>query len=202
MKRIASIILSISLSVLLCSCGNSSDDRMSSRNSEDREEQPAQQSETFISESEEDPDLSGFDPDFTFSTVDREGNSFDETIFAEHSLTMINFFEPWCGPCVGEMGDLEALYEDYSSQGLLILGVYSETGMESDIDDIISYNGVTYPLLHYTDDFSDFLSGFVPTTVFVDSNGHVVTTDDITDPYYVGSNDYDGWASIIEDLIK
>ncbi|MBO4636666.1 MAG: TlpA family protein disulfide reductase [Clostridiales bacterium] len=141
-----------------------------------------------------------FDPDFKFSTTDRDGNVYDQTVFAEHEVTMINFWEPWCGPCVGEMPELESLYEDYSDQGLLIIGVYSDMSMEDSVDDVLSSSGITYPILHYTGEFDQFQSGYVPTTIFVDRQGHVLTPSS-GDQLVVGSNSYSEWADIIEEFL-
>lgn len=141
-----------------------------------------------------------FDPDFTFVTTDRDGNTCDESVFAQAKITMVNFWEPWCGPCVGEMPDLERLYEDYRDQGFQIIGVYSEFGMESDVDTILRDCGTSYPILHYTAEFGRFDSGYVPTTVFVDGQGHILTVLD-GDPLIVGSKTYGEWESLIVPLL-
>ena len=133
-----------------------------------------------------------------FSATDREGNTWDESVFAAHRLTMLNFWEPWCGPCVGEMADLQKLQDTYADRGFLILGIYSTEGVESDVDEVLAYTGVTYPILHYTDAFDRFQSGYVPTTVFVDGDGHVIGGDSAL---YVGSNSFEGWAAIVEGML-
>ena len=136
---------------------------------------------------------------FVFSTTDRDGNPWDESAFAGHALTMLNFWEPWCGPCVGEMPDLQRLQDAYADRGFQILGVYSTPGMESDVQTVLDKTGVTYPILHYTDVFDRFQSGYVPTTVFIDAEGLVIGEGD--EALYIGSNSYDGWAAIIEGLL-
>lgn len=141
-----------------------------------------------------------FDPDFTFVTTDREGNVWDESVFAQAKLTMVNFWEPWCGPCVGEMPDLELLYENYRDQGFQIVGVYSEPGMESDVDTILQDCGTSYPILQYTAEFGRFDSGYVPTTILVDGQGHILTVLD-GDPLIVGSKTYGEWESLIVPLL-
>lgn len=136
---------------------------------------------------------------FAFSTTDREGKTWDESVFSSHTLTMINFWEPWCGPCVGEMGDLQRLQDAYADRGFQILGVYQTPGMEEDVDAVLQSTGVTYPILHYTGEFDVFQSGYVPTTVFVDGNGRVIGEGDSA--LYIGSNSYEGWAAIVEGLL-
>ena len=112
---------------------------------------------------------------------------------------MINFWEPWCGPCVGEIPDLEKLYEDYKDMGFQIIGVYSETAMEGEVDQIIRDSGVTYPILHYSSEFDKFQTGYVPTTIFVDGEGHILTVQG--EDSVVGSKTYNDWAKIIEKLL-
>ena len=41
-----------------------------------------------------------------FESVDLEGNTVDESILADHQLTMINVWATFCGPCINEMPDL------------------------------------------------------------------------------------------------
>lgn len=141
-----------------------------------------------------------FDPDFTFSTTDRVGNEWNESVFANAEITMINFWEPWCSPCVGEMPDLEKLYENYKDQGFQIIGVYSETGMEYQVDEILKDCHTTYPVLLYTSEFDQFQTGYVPTTIFVDSKGHVL---DIPggDSAVIGSQSYQDWEAIVKKLL-
>ena len=136
------------------------------------------------------------DPAIIFTTTDREGNTWDETAFQGHSLTMLNFWEPWCGPCVGEMADIQKLSEDYTDKGLQVLGIYSTPGMEADVDAVLEKTGVKYPILHDTEDFDLFESGYVPTTVFVDAGGCVVD-----EQFYVGSRSYEAWEALVLELL-
>lgn len=131
----------------------------------------------------------------TFQTTDLEGNAWSQDDLADYDLVMINMFEYWCGPCVGEMPDLQSLYEDYSDQGFMILGVYSDPGKGSDVADTVESTGVMYPILISTEDFTPFRTNYVPTTIFVNGKGEVVGET------YVGSKSYDDWAAIIEGLL-
>ena len=154
-----------------------------------------------------------YEPEFHFETTDREGNPFDESIFSAYKLTVINFWEPWCGPCVREMPDLEKLYEAYADEGLMILGVYSTPDMEDDVDKVLETTGVSYPILHMSEEFYVFGTGYVPTTVVIDSEGKILTHEadaqlvamlggsekakTLAETVYVGSMDYKGWERVI-----
>ena len=144
------------------------------------------------------PEEDGYDG-LVFSTVDRGGETWDQSVFLSHKLTMINFWEPWCGPCVGEMADLQRLQDTYADRGLLILGVYRTPDAEEDVDAVLSYTGVTYPILHYTQEFDAFESGYVPTTIFVDGEGRLIGEG--SSALYIGSNSFEGWAAVVEDLL-
>mgnify|MGYP002626912124 CR=1 FL=1 len=130
-------------------------------------------------------------PDVRFRGTDQYGNEIDESIFQDHVLTMINFWEPWCGPCVGEMPELEQLYQDRAGE-LQILGVY---WTEDGTAEVLSSTGVTYPVILYDEAFARYQSGYVPTTIFVDPGGHVIGSP------YVGSRAYADWNEIISKMI-
>lgn len=127
-----------------------------------------------------------------FSTTALDGSTVDESLFEGKSLVMLNFWEPWCGPCVGEMPDLQKISEEYSDKGLLIVGVYSTvSGTQETVDRL----GISYPIILNCDAFNEFMTGYVPTTVFVDGDGNV-----LSEPI-VGSRNYEGWKELIDSLL-
>ena len=130
-----------------------------------------------------------------FSTTDRDGGVWDQNALADYALVMLNFWEPWCPPCVGEMPDLAKLSEAYADKGLLILGVYATEDQEADVDAVLEKSGVRYPILHYCAAFDVFQSGYVPTTVFLNAAGEPVGER------YIGSRSYEDWAKIVEGLL-
>ena len=131
-----------------------------------------------------------FDPDIRFTAVDQYGNTVNEQVFRDYVVTMINFWEPWCGPCVGEMPELEQLYQDRDD--LLIIGVYwTEDGAAQ----VLQETGVTYPVILFDQVFQRYQSGYVPTTIFVDPGGHVIGQS------YIGARSYAEWDEIIKTLI-
>ena len=154
----------------------------------------AQQTEADRAE-EADRLAAPWEPDISFSTLDSEGNTWTDAAFAEHGLTMVNYWAYWCGPCVGELPSLELLYETYGDRGLLVLGISDEI-YEASNRGAAADAGVQYPCLRYTEAFDPYLnSGYIPTTVFVDGQGKV-----LGEPY-IGSRSYDDWAAIVEEFL-
>lgn len=129
---------------------------------------------------------------FTFSTTTLDGEPVTQEIFEGYKLILLNFWEPWCGPCVGEMPDLERIYQTLKDKGLLILGIsYTQDGTA----EVISQTGVTYPLLQYTDEFYPLTTAYVPTTVFMNAAGEQLT------PPTPGAHSYEAWLSWINELL-
>lgn len=131
-----------------------------------------------------------------FEAVDREGNTWTQEDFADCKVIILNFWEPWCGPCVGEMPALEQLYQDYKDRGLLVIGVYSTDGMEDEVDLTLSDSGVTYPILRYTDAFAPLQTGYVPTTALFNGNWELLGQP------FAGAQEYDGWAALAEQMLQ
>lgn len=131
----------------------------------------------------------------SFDTVDYEGNPVNTDILEGTSLVMVNFWEPWCGPCVQEMPDLQTLYEKYKDQGLLILGVYSGNNTPDSVADIVEKTQVQYPIIEADPSLYPLASQYVPTTVFADGNGKILTGEP-----YVGAHTLEEWEEIILQL--
>ena len=219
MKRIYAFVLAAALLLCLCACGSKPEPQVELVPSPT----PVSNPEVFPLPAEGvegTPGTDGaFEPDIRFSTTDRDGTACDESLFAGHSLTMINFWEPWCGPCVGEMPDLERLYQAYKDKGFQIVGIYETEDMEDEVDSVLRDTGVSYPILHYADVFDRFSSGYVPNTLFVDGEGHILrhepdpdivsmlksngtgNAEELAAVLYIGSNSYAGWESIIREYL-
>ena len=129
--------------------------------------------------------------EFNFTSKDINGNDVSLADYSGYKVIMVNFWEPWCGPCVGEMPELEELYEEYNDEGFLILGIYSDN--DSDAKEIVDEAGITYPVVKYISQFDKYQSGYVPNTIFINGNGDV-----LTDEPYVGANSKEGWEEIIK----
>lgn len=151
----------------------------------------------------------------SFTTVDKDGNPVDSSVFGDYELTVVNRWEPWCGPCKAEMPDLQKLYEKYSGR-VNIIGVYSD---EDKLNETLESLNVKYPIVKDAEGFAFMeLGGVVPTTVFVDSEGRLLEipaeqrssairgsavsaseTGALFDRYAMeGSRSYEEWEALIK----
>ena len=125
----------------------------------------------------------------SFTTTDINGKTVSLEDFSGAEVIMFNMWEPWCGPCREELPDLQKLYAKYGAEGLMIVGVYSDT---DGLKETVQSNGIQYPMIKSCAAFNRFNTGYVPTTVFTDGEGNV-----LSDEAYIGSKSYEEWESVI-----
>lgn len=120
----------------------------------------------------------------SFQGKDLDGNEVDSSeLFANNTVTVVNFWFTTCKPCVGELGDLEALNKTLSEKGGSVVGINSFTldgdkTAISEAKDILTKKGVTYQNVWFASnsEAGKFTSGLYsyPTTYVVDKNGQIV----------------------------
>ncbi|MBQ6266042.1 MAG: redoxin domain-containing protein [Clostridia bacterium] len=130
----------------------------------------------------------------SFTSTDIDGNPVSMSTYSNSKVIIVNMWEPWCGPCVSEMPDLQKLYNNYKSKGLLIIGVYKT---EADAKSTVENNGITYPIVKKTSDFKEYETGYVPTTIIVDGEGNVLTDEPI-----IGSRSYKEWETLVKPYLE
>ncbi|MEA4897861.1 MAG: TlpA disulfide reductase family protein [Christensenellaceae bacterium] len=113
-----------------------------------------------------------------FNCVDSDGNPVTNEIFAQNKVTLINLWGTWCGPCVAEIPDLQAVYELLKDEGVGIIGVVEDaSGNEELVNEILNSNGVTYANIYpdemFFDNFVSLCYAF-PSSIIVDSEGNVI----------------------------
>ena len=119
---------------------------------------------------------------FVFETTDLDGKAVSSAeLFAGHKVTMINIWATWCDPCKRELPELEKLAGELAGKGCQIIGICEDTAYEdtaaAEAKEILAKAGVTYPNIAATEEILEMMPRLaMPTTYFVDSSGHVLTT--------------------------
>ena len=138
-----------------------------------------------------------------FETTDLDGNTvLSEEIFRENTLTMVNLWGTYCGPCINEMPELEELYGRLKEKNCDIIGIVCDVRGQDDsagiaaAQEIIEDTGVTYRnLLPWEGMDQVFPAQFIPTTYFVDSDGQVVGEAAI------GARGADEYEALVDELL-
>ena len=120
----------------------------------------------------------------SFQGKDLDGNEVNSSdLFANNTVTVVNFWFTTCKPCVGELGDLEELNKTLAEKGGSVVGINSFTldgdkTAISEAKDILTKKGVTYQNVWFASnsEAGKFTLGLYsyPTTYVVDKNGQIV----------------------------
>ena len=119
-----------------------------------------------------------------FEGKDLDGNTVKSSdLFSGNAVTVVNFWFTTCAPCVGELGDLDALNKELAGKGGALIGINAFTldGDEtaiSDAKDVLTQSGATYQNVYF--DSGSEAGKFVesiyayPTTYVVNRSGRIV----------------------------
>ena len=129
----------------------------------------------------EDGDMEKF-PAFTGKDLDGKDVTSEE-IFSQNAVTVVNFWFTTCGPCVGELEDLDALNRGLAEKGGAVIGINAFTldGDEKAIQEakeLLMKKGAAYQNVYFPSDseagrFAAMVYAF-PTTYVVDRSGNIV----------------------------
>jgi peroxiredoxin len=82
--------------------------------------------------------------DANFTLTDLQGKSW--TLKDLHGkIVVVNFWATWCPPCRKEMPDLDALYQKYKDNGVIILAISDEESAK--VSPFIAEHKITYPVM-------------------------------------------------------
>lgn len=62
-------------------------------------------------------------------------------------VLLLDFWEVWCGPCIVSMPKVQALYEKYIDEGLLVYGITCEKDQLESAKKLVEKRGVCFPML-------------------------------------------------------
>lgn len=192
MKKLFKILILFTLALTLFACGKKNNPAETNKVEENEKTTAAAM------------ELSDMPIDnFDFQTMDiMDGNVIkSEEFYKEKTLTLVNVWGTFCGPCKEEMPDLAKLYEDYKDK-VNFLGVVVDTNVSMDTNveeaqQIIKDSGVNYKNIMPNPTTEDTLVNItaMPTTFFVNSEGKVLGG-------FVGQADKDSLAATLDKLIE
>ena len=119
-----------------------------------------------------------------FEGKDLDGNPVkSDELFSGNAVTVVNFWFTTCGPCVGELAELDALNNELAEKGGTLIGINAFTldGNEtaiSEAKDVLMKKGASYKNVYFDSgsDAGKFVEKVYayPTTYVVDRNGNIV----------------------------
>ncbi len=83
-------------------------------------------------------------PDFQVATL--RGDSVSSAVFSG-KVTLLDFWEVWCGPCLVSMPKVEQLYRKYSRQGLQVYGITHEVQQLDAVRRLIAKWQLSFPMV-------------------------------------------------------
>lgn len=135
-----------------------------------------------------------------FSAKDLNGKAVDNSIFAEHKLTMVNIWATFCRPCIKEMPDLQKMSQDMP-EGTQLISIAGDVDDEEHLQlaqQIVKDKGVSFTSIVPDQSLKQYLDNNIvayPTTIFVDSTGKIVG-----DPI-IGERDISVYQKVLNDRL-
>lgn len=135
-------------------------------------------------------------PDFQLTTI--HGSDAVDLSDYEGRVVLVNFWASWCGPCLLEVPELETLFDRYEEDGLMIIGVSTDT-TAAEARGFLDQSPVSYPMVW--DERGDVANTYkvlsLPRNVLIDRQGRVRSRHDGYD-----SRDFQTLKSEIADLLE
>lgn len=110
---------------------------------------------------------------YQWQIVDTEGKLYQLQEF-EGKVLFINFWATWCGPCLGEMPQIQKLYDVFkNNEDVKFLIVTDDNYLN--VRKFLEKNNYTFPVYFATMGIPDELSiNSIPTTLIIDREGNIV----------------------------
>lgn len=117
-----------------------------------------------------------------FTLDDMKGNKVSlMKVVSESKITILDFWASWCPPCMNEMPNLVNIYDNYSDDGLQIVGVSLDNDKKSwqnaveamgmkwvQVSDLKGWESATAQL---------YQVDAIPHTIILDNEGHILAKD-------------------------
>lgn len=92
------------------------------------------------------------------------------------NVVLLNIWATWCGPCVFEIPELEAMHRKYGPRGFKVVGVSVDEEGPDVVREFAKKQEITYPLVHDPEGTlaALFEVSVLPTSALVDRKGKIV----------------------------
>lgn len=139
------------------------------------------------------PEAGSRAPSFKLLGLDGETHTMDEY---KDKAIVLNFWGTWCGPCVKEMPALQAQYEKWSKEDVVVVGVNVAEDRLT-VENFVSKLGVKFPILLDTgrDAVRSYGISPLPATFFIRPGGKI-------DTVHIGQLDLDTLDRQIGELVN
>lgn len=133
-----------------------------------------------------------------FSWKDSSGKIVDFDSY-RGSVTLINFWATWCGPCKNELPDLVQISKDFSGKNVKLLGISTDRGSDAatEVASFVQQHGIPYQNLISNEQLEEAFGNIsaMPTSFLIDSHGKIVQT-------FVGGRSKEFFSQAITALLK
>lgn len=131
--------------------------------------------------------------DFTGTTLGGESFTLSQQA---GKVVLLNFWATWCGPCVGELPDIQKLYDEYSAGDEVVI-ITINTESTSVARKFMDQKGYTFPVICDSDSALTYAYGVYafPSTVVFGKDGTVKAP-------MVGARSYEQFKSAITSALE
>lgn len=132
--------------------------------------------------------------DFTATTL--TGQSFTLSQQAG-KVVLLNFWATWCGPCVGELPDIQKLYDEYSTGDEVVILTINAGESTSTAQSFMNQRGYTFPVVCDTKNALSYAYGVnaIPRTVVFGKDGTVKSD-------LVGARSYETFKDAVTEALR
>ena len=119
-------------------------------------------------------------PTFTMNDINGKSVAIQDEM-AKNKLTILDFWASWCGPCMQEAPNVVAVYNDYQSKGLGIVGISLDND-EAAWKEAVEQLHMSWTQLSDLKGWDNeaarlFRVNSIPHTVIINSKGEVLAED-------------------------
>ena len=116
----------------------------------------------------------GYEPAPPFEVVTLDGDTL-RLADLHGQVVLLNFWATWCAPCRLEMPGFQRVWEDYRDQGVVLVGLSTDRGVRSDVEEWVRRRGITYPIAFAPGSVVREYGGarVLPTSILIGPDGRI-----------------------------